>query len=228
MFFYYQRSILDRWPHWNPNAESTVAPRELYNEILLLSHYHSTGTVLGCRRWEKQHSRLCTRKSVRPCSGSLTRDDDNPTCGAITSVAVSRNYRRLGLAQRLMRQSQRKMIEVYNMKKCQLNVRESNYAAQHLYKNVLGFKWVFSYFFTVRQVDVDVKYYADGENGIRMEQDLVALRSELGLPEFKGEEKKSSEKGSGHASERVSEKETKREQKAPTKGSARKSTNRRR
>ena len=87
---------------------------------------------------------------------------------------------------------------------------------------------MFSYFFTVRQVDVDVKYYADGENGIRMEQDLVALRSELGLPEFKGEEKKSSEKGSNHASERVSEKETKREQKAPTKGSARKSTNRRR
>ena len=87
---------------------------------------------------------------------------------------------------------------------------------------------MFSYFFTVRQVDVDVKYYADGENGIRMEQDLVALRSELGLPEIKGEEKKSSEKGSDHASERVSEKETKKEQKAPTKGSARKSTNRRR
>ena len=28
---------------------------------------------------------------------------------------------------------------------------------------------------------MDVKYYADGENGIKMEQDLVALAKELGL-----------------------------------------------
>ena len=34
-----------------------------------------------------------------------------------------------------------------------------------------------------RELDVDVKYYADGENGIRMEQDLVALllQKELGI-----------------------------------------------
>lgn len=34
---------------------------------------------------------------------------------------------------------------------------------------------------TCRELDVDVKYYADGENGIRMEQDLVALQKELGI-----------------------------------------------
>lgn len=32
---------------------------------------------------------------------------------------------------------------------------------------------------------MDVKYYADGENGIRMEQNLVQLREELGLPPSK-------------------------------------------
>ena len=44
-----------------------------------------------------------------------------------------------------------------------------------------------------------MKYYADGENGIRMEDDLVKWREELGLPAFKGEEKDQS------ASEKVKE-----------------------
>ena len=60
--------------------------------------------------------------------------------GNITSVAVCRAYRRMGLAQKLMRQVERKMIEVYNLEKCTLNVRESNYAAYHLYHGVLGFQ----------------------------------------------------------------------------------------
>ena len=54
-----------------------------------------------------------------------------------------------------------------------------------------------------RELDVDVKYYADGENGIRMEQDLVALQKELGIkPSMednataeKVEESKKSKKG---------------------------------
>lgn len=62
--------------------------------------------------------------------------------GQITSVAVCREYRRLGIAHKLMRQSQIKMIEVYNCKTCALHVRESNYAARHMYEDVLGFKFV--------------------------------------------------------------------------------------
>lgn len=115
-------------------------------------------------------------------------NEDDSDCGDITSVAVLRNYRRLGIAQRLMRQVEKKMIEVYNIKYCRLNVRETNYAARHLYSDVLGFKLFLNVLFICRQIDVDVKYYADGENGIRMEQDLVALRKELGLSDFKGEE----------------------------------------
>ena len=101
--------------------------------------------------------------------------------GQITSVAVSREYRRLGLAHKLMRQSQIKMCEVYNCKTCALHVRESNYAARHMYEDVLGFKCISAWGVIDRVADVDVKYYADGENGIRMEQDLVALQKELGI-----------------------------------------------
>ena len=41
-------------------------------------------------------------------------------------------------------------------------------------------------------MDVDVKYYADGEDGIKMEQDLVALAKELGMNPFKEEKGKKS------------------------------------
>lgn len=72
----------------------------------------------------------------------IHRNEDDNACGDITSVAVLRNYRRLGIAQRLMRQVEKKMIEIYNCKYCRLNVRETNYAARHLYTDVLGFKYM--------------------------------------------------------------------------------------
>ena len=76
-------------------------------------------------------------------SSVTCRNEDDETMGQITSVAVCREYRRLGIAHKLMRQSQIKMIEVYNCKTCALHVRESNYAARHMYEDVLGFKFVF-------------------------------------------------------------------------------------
>lgn len=66
-------------------------------------------------------------------------NEEDKSIGDITSVAVQRNYRRLGIANRLMRQVEKKMMTVYNIKKCRLNVRETNYAARHLY-DTLGFK----------------------------------------------------------------------------------------
>lgn len=51
----------------------------------------------------------------------------------------------------------------------------------------------FWYVITHRRLDVDVKYYADGEDGIKMEQDLVALAKELGMKPFKGETKEEKE-----------------------------------
>ena len=78
---------------------------------------------------------------IANCCLLTRRNEDDSTMGQITSVAVNRSYRRLGLAKQLMRQSQIKMIEVYNCKTCALHVRESNYAARHMYESVLGFEY---------------------------------------------------------------------------------------
>ena len=48
-----------------------------------------------------------------------------------------------------------------------------------------------------RRLDVDVKYYADGENGIKMEQDLIVLAKEWGLNvDIDSQSDKKVEKGS--------------------------------
>lgn len=59
--------------------------------------------------------------------------DDEPH-GHITSLAVKRSYRRLGLAQKLMDQTARAMIETFNAKYVSLHVRVSNRAALNLYQ----------------------------------------------------------------------------------------------
>src|SRR3954465_13736957 len=60
--------------------------------------------------------------------------------GHITSLSVMRTHRRLGIAERLMRLSQRAMAEVFNASYVSLHVRMSNTAALHLYRDTLGFE----------------------------------------------------------------------------------------
>ncbi|KXL51307.1 MAG: hypothetical protein FE78DRAFT_136074 [Acidomyces sp. 'richmondensis'] len=88
--------------------------------------------------------------------------------GHITSLSVMRTHRRLGLAEKLMRQSQRAMYESYNAVYVSLHVRVSNVAALSLYKSTLGFK----------VVGTEAKYYADGEDAHSMRKDLEYLRHE--------------------------------------------------
>ncbi|KAJ2386221.1 N-terminal acetyltransferase A complex catalytic subunit ard1 [Coemansia sp. RSA 2611] len=64
---------------------------------------------------------------------------DHPD-GHITSLSVMRSYRRLGLAERLMNQSQRAMLESFGSTFVSLHVRVSNQAAFSLYKNTLKFE----------------------------------------------------------------------------------------
>ncbi|KAF2231247.1 acyl-CoA N-acyltransferase [Viridothelium virens] len=88
--------------------------------------------------------------------------------GHITSLSVMRTHRRLGLAEKLMRQSQRAMFETYGAHYVSLHVRMSNTAALHLYRDTLGFK-----------VDkIEPKYYADGEDAYSMKMDLSYFREE--------------------------------------------------
>ncbi|KAH7887602.1 acyl-CoA N-acyltransferase [Phlebopus sp. FC_14] len=82
--------------------------------------------------------------------------------GHVTSISVLRSYRRLGLAKKLMVQSQEAMATVYNAAYVSLHVRKSNRAALSLYRDTLGF--------TVK--NIEEKYYADGEDAYAMQLSL--------------------------------------------------------
>ena len=83
---------------------------------------------------------------------------DGAIHGHITSISVLRTYRKLGIATKLMKASQHAMMTIYGAEYCSLHVRETNRAAISLYSDVLGFK----------TINVDEKYYADGENALDM------------------------------------------------------------
>jgi len=78
--------------------------------------------------------------------------------GHVTSISVLRPYRRLGLAKKLMLQSQESMVSIYRASYVSLHVRKSNRAALSLYKDTLGF--------TVKTIEKS--YYADGEDAYAM------------------------------------------------------------
>ena len=86
--------------------------------------------------------------------------------GHITSLSVMRTHRRLGIAEKLMRMSQRAMAEVFNANYVSLHVRMSNKAALHLYRDTLGFE----------VEKVESKYYADGEDAYAMKMDLRSMQ----------------------------------------------------
>ena len=74
--------------------------------------------------------------------------------GQITSLAVLRTHRKLGIAAKLMRAAHDAMCGVYDAKYCSLHVRVSNAAAIHLYSTCWG---------TTREAE-EKKYCADGED----------------------------------------------------------------
>ena len=79
--------------------------------------------------------------------------NDENVHGHITSLAVRRTYRRLGIAQKLMNQACESMAQTYHARYCSLHVRVSNRAALHLYKDKLGFKYVGRVRRTLREKD---------------------------------------------------------------------------
>ncbi|KAL1896431.1 N-terminal acetyltransferase A complex catalytic subunit ard1 [Ceratocystis pirilliformis] len=89
--------------------------------------------------------------------------------GHITSLSVMRTHRRLGIAEKLMRQSQQAMVETFGAQYVSLHVRMSNKAAIHLYRETLGFK----------TDKIEAKYYADGEDAFSMRLDLSQIREKI-------------------------------------------------
>merc|ERR1711988_746915 len=96
--------------------------------------------------------------------------EDDPH-GHITSLAVKRSHRRLGLAQKLMDQTARAMVETFNAKYVSLHVRKSNRAALNLYKTALRFQIS----------EIEPKYYADGEDAYAMRRNLVVWAPQMGI-----------------------------------------------
>uniref|UniRef100_A0A3B5R042 N-terminal amino-acid N(alpha)-acetyltransferase NatA n=1 Tax=Xiphophorus maculatus TaxID=8083 RepID=A0A3B5R042_XIPMA len=125
----------------------------------------------------------------------MEEDPDDVPHGHITSLAVKRSHRRLGLAQKLMDQASRAMIENFNAKYVSLHVRK-------------------------RISEVEPKYYADGEDAYAMKRDLAHMADELRKPGVRvssqeatsgqspsgsGEQERESERDSGGESKELSE-----------------------
>ncbi|XP_070489986.1 N-alpha-acetyltransferase daf-31 [Chironomus tepperi] len=89
--------------------------------------------------------------------------------GHITSLAVKRPFRRLGLAQKLMNQASMAMVECFDAQYVSLHVRKSNRAALNLYTNSLKFKIL----------EIEPKYYADGEDAYSMRRDLGEMAKKI-------------------------------------------------
>ncbi|KAK3325774.1 acyl-CoA N-acyltransferase [Apodospora peruviana] len=137
----------------------------------------------------------------------LAKMEEEPSDGVqhghITSLSVMRTHRRLGIAEKLMRQSQQAMVETFGAHYVSLHVRVSNNAAIHLYRDTLGFT----------NEKTEAKYYADGEDAYCMKLDLRFIREQLlesqaeengGEAEEEGKEKANDEKSKdngGHADE---------------------------
>lgn len=103
----------------------------------------------------------------------LAKMEEEPTDGIqhghITSLSVMRTHRRLGIAEKLMRQSQLAMVETFGAQYVSLHVRVSNKAAIHLYTKTLGFD----------QDKTESSYYADGEDAFSMRLDLSTIREQI-------------------------------------------------
>lgn len=119
-------------------------------------------------------------------------EEESTEChGHITSLAVLRTHRKLGLATKLMSAAQRAMQEVFGAEYVSLHVRKSNRAAFHLYTETLGYKIH----------DVEAKYYADGEDAYDMRKQLKT-KIEKGASEGKSHTFKGSETNEGASLER--------------------------
>jgi len=103
------------------------------------------------------------KKIVGYVLAKMEEEPDEIVHGHITSLAVKRSHRRLGLARKLMDQAARAMVETFGAKYVSLHVRVSNRAALHLYKNSLKFDIN----------EIEPKYYADGEDAYAMKRDLT-------------------------------------------------------
>jgi len=141
-------------------------------------------------------------------------EDTEEVHGHITSLAVLRSYRRLGIATALMRASIATMEECFNAEFVSLHVRYTNRAAFSLYSQTLGFEIQ----------DIEKGYYADKEDAYDMRKTLASGFKKLSADKDKKkkkDEKKDEPKNGDKKEEKEQEKtEEKEEEKAEEKEGA--------
>merc|ERR1712137_501353 len=121
-------------------------------------------------------------------------EDSDEVHGHITSLAVLRSHRKLGIATKLMRSSIAAMEECFSAEHVSLHVRYTNRAAFTLYSQTLGFEIH----------DIEKGYYADKEDAYdmrkmfakglkRQEEEKARRKKDKQLPKEAEEAKKGSE-----------------------------------
>ncbi|KAK8089214.1 N-alpha-acetyltransferase 10 [Apiospora hydei] len=150
-------------------CQSREPARELLHEVLSLPRPVLAPAVLRRRR------RLAPQEDPydypKIVGYVLAKMEEEPTDGIqhghITSLSVMRTHRKLGIAEKLMRQSP--MVETFGAQYVSLHVRVSNQAAIHLYSKTLGFD----------REKIEEKYYADGEDAHCMKLDLSSIKEQV-------------------------------------------------
>ena len=99
-------------------------------------------------------------------------DKKNPLHGHITSISVLRDYRKLGLATKLMRAAHHQMKTIYDTKYCSLHVRVTNRAAITLYRDVLNYEveGVAHEYYADKEDAYDMKHYFDEDYRIEFKK----------------------------------------------------------
>lgn len=98
-------------------------------------------------------------KTVGYVLAMMDNEEKEEKChGHITSIAVLRTHRKLGIASRAMKATMKEMRDTYRANYCSLHVRKTNDAALHLYQDSLHF----------RCAGVEEAYYMDSEDAYLM------------------------------------------------------------
>lgn len=132
-------------------AANLVCLPENYQMRYYFYHMLSWPQVLMCAEDD------LNKKIVGYVLAKMEDDSDEPH-GHITSLAVLRSHRKLGLASKLMRAAMNAMETTFGAEHVSLHVRVTNRAAFTLYTKSLGFEIH----------DTEKKYYADNEDAYSM------------------------------------------------------------
>jgi len=132
-------------------------------------------------------------------------DETEEVHGHITSLAVARTHRKLGIASKLMRATIEVMKDCFSSEYVSLHVRYTNRAAFALYSSTLGFEIH----------DIEKGYYADKEDAYDMRKMLpVGIKKAADADKSK---KKKGDRGEKPALKDAAEKETSSEKKEDAK-----------